>query len=70
MNIRILNNLHARQKWNGKKALDQVKKKVELKWNELQAQVQQMEQVRWPLLVRLAFEILLGIIVVEPIMKL
>jgi hypothetical protein len=54
----------------GKKALDQVKKKMELKWNELQAQMQQMEQVRWPLLVCLAFEILLGIIVVEPIVKL
>jgi hypothetical protein len=37
MNIRILNNPHARQKWNGKKALDQVKKKMELKWDELQA---------------------------------
>ncbi len=54
----------------GKKALDQVKKKMELKWNELQAQMQQMEQVRWPLLVCLAFEILSGIIVVEPIVKL
>jgi hypothetical protein len=43
MNIRILSNLHARQKWNGKKALDQMKKKMDLKWDELQAQVQQME---------------------------
>jgi hypothetical protein len=43
---------------------------MELKWNELQAQMQQMEQVRWPLLVCLAFEILSGIIVVEPIVKL
>jgi hypothetical protein len=70
MNTHILNNLHARKKWNGKKALDQVKKKVELKWNEIQAQVQQMEHVRWPLLVCLTSEILLGIIVVEPIMRL
>jgi hypothetical protein len=54
----------------GKKALDQVKKKMELKWNELQAQMQQMEQVKWPLLVCLAFEILSSIIVVEPIVKL
>jgi len=35
--------LHPKQKWNEKKALDRVKKKVELKWDELQAQVQQME---------------------------
>ncbi len=34
------------QKLDGKKALDQVKKKVELKWHELQTQVQQMEQIR------------------------
>jgi hypothetical protein len=70
MNTRILNNPHARQKWNGKKTFDQVKKKVELKWDELQAQMQQMEQVRRPLLVHLASEILLGIIVVDPIMRL
>jgi hypothetical protein len=37
MNVRILNNLHAKQKQNDKKALDRVKKKVELKWDELQA---------------------------------
>jgi hypothetical protein len=54
---------------NGKKAFDQVKKKVELKWDELQAQVQQMEQVRRPLLIHLASDILLGIIVVELIMR-
>jgi hypothetical protein len=30
MNTGILGNPHARQKWNGKKALDQVKKKMEL----------------------------------------
>jgi hypothetical protein len=57
MNIRILSNPHARQKWNEKKAFDRVKKKAELEWNELQAQVQQMEQVKWPLLVPLAFKI-------------
>jgi hypothetical protein len=39
-----------------------VKKKVKLEWDELQAQAQKMEQVKWPLLVHLAFEILLGII--------
>jgi hypothetical protein len=37
MNARILNNPHARQKWNEKKTLDQMKKKVELEWDELQA---------------------------------
>jgi hypothetical protein len=57
-----LSNLHARQKRNEKKALDKVKKKAELKWDELQAQAQQMEQVKRPLLVHLASEILLGII--------
>jgi hypothetical protein len=62
MNVRILNNPHARLKWNEKKALNKVKKKVELKWDELQAQAQQMEQVKWLLLVHLTFEILLGII--------
>ena len=39
-----------------------MKKKTELEWDELQAQAQQMEQVKRPLLVRLASEILLGII--------
>jgi len=43
MNRQILNNQHARQKWHEKKALDKVEKKVELKWDELQAEVQQME---------------------------
>jgi hypothetical protein len=38
MNARILSNLHVRQKQNEKKALDRVKKKAELKWDELQAQ--------------------------------
>jgi hypothetical protein len=38
-----LNNLHARQKQNQKKAIDQMKKKIELKWDELQAQTRQME---------------------------
>jgi hypothetical protein len=37
MNVCILSNPYARQKQNEKKALDQVKKKVELKWDELQA---------------------------------
>jgi hypothetical protein len=37
MNARILSNPHARQKWNEKKALDRVKKKTELEWDELQA---------------------------------
>jgi len=43
MNAHILNNLHARQKPNEKMALDLMKKKVELKWDELQTQVQQIE---------------------------
>jgi len=38
-----LNNPHARQKRNEKKALDRVKKKTKLEWDELQAQAQQME---------------------------
>jgi hypothetical protein len=62
MNAQILSNPHARQKRNEKKALDRVKKKAELEWDELQAQAQQMEQVKWPLLVHLTSEILLGII--------
>jgi hypothetical protein len=37
MNVRILSNPHARQKLNEKKALDRVKKKTKLKWDELQA---------------------------------
>jgi hypothetical protein len=37
MNVQILSNPHARQKHNEKKVLDRVKKKVELKWDELQA---------------------------------
>ncbi len=64
MNVRILNNLHARQKWNEKKALDRVKKKAKLEWDEFRAQAQQMEQVKRPLLVRLTFKILLGIIAI------
>jgi uncharacterized protein YfkK (UPF0435 family) len=62
MNIRILNNPHAKQKRNEKKALYKMKKKEKLEWSELQAQAQQMEQVKRPLLVCLAFKILLGII--------
>jgi hypothetical protein len=38
-----LSNPHARQKRHEKKALNEVEKKEELKWDELQAQVQQME---------------------------
>jgi hypothetical protein len=43
MNACILSILHARQKWNEKKALDQMKKKPKLKWDEFQAQAQQMD---------------------------
>jgi hypothetical protein len=38
MNIQILSNPHVRQKHNEKKALDRVKKKAKLEWDELQAQ--------------------------------
>ncbi len=62
MNIGILSNPHVKQKQNEKKALDIVKKKAKLEWDGLQAQAQQMEQIKWPLLVRLASDILLGII--------
>jgi hypothetical protein len=62
MNARILNNPHARQRRNEKKVFYRVKKKAKLEWDEFQAQAQQMEQVKRPLLVRLASEILLGII--------
>jgi hypothetical protein len=34
-----------------------MKKKVDLKWDELQAQVQQMEQIKQSLLVRFTFKI-------------
>ncbi len=54
MNVQILSNPQARQKWNEKKALDRVKRKAELEWDELQAQVQQMKHVTRPLLVHLA----------------
>jgi len=46
MNVRILSNSHAKQKWNEKKAFDRMKKKAKLKWDEFQAQTQQMEQVK------------------------
>jgi hypothetical protein len=42
MNVHILSNTHARQKQNKKKTFDQVKTKVKLKRDELQAQAQQM----------------------------
>jgi hypothetical protein len=42
MNVHILSNPHARQKRDEKKTLDQVKKKIKLEWDELQAQTQQM----------------------------
>jgi hypothetical protein len=35
-----LNNPHAKQKQNEKKAIDKVKKKAKLEWDELQAQAQ------------------------------
>jgi len=62
MNVQILSNSHTRQKRNEKKAFDRVKKKAKFKWDELQTQTQQMEHVKWPLLVCLASEILLGTI--------
>ncbi len=62
MNTWVLSNPHVKQKQNEKKAIDKVKKKAKLEWDELQDQVQEMEQVKWPLLVCLTFEILLGII--------
>ncbi len=40
MNVQILSNRHTRQKRNEKKALNRVKKKAELEWDELQAQAQ------------------------------
>jgi hypothetical protein len=43
MNTQILSNPHAKQKMNENKALNRVKKKAKLKWDELQAQTQQME---------------------------
>jgi hypothetical protein len=61
MNARILSNEHARQKRNEKKVFNTVKKKAKLEWDELQAQAQQMEYVKQPLLVHLAFKVLLGI---------
>jgi hypothetical protein len=35
MNVQILSKPHAKQKWNEKKTLNKVKKKVELEWDEL-----------------------------------
>ncbi len=43
MNTWILSNPHVRQKRNEKKALDRMKKKANLEWDELQAQAQQIE---------------------------
>jgi hypothetical protein len=43
MNTQILSNPHARQKQNENKALDRMKKKAKLEWDELQAEAQQME---------------------------
>ncbi len=34
MNVYILNNPHAKQKWNEKKAFDQMKEKTKLEWDE------------------------------------
>jgi hypothetical protein len=44
MNVCILNNLHAKQKWN-QKAFDRVFLKMEFKWDEFQTQAQQMHEV-------------------------
>jgi hypothetical protein len=41
-----LSNPHVKQKQNEKKAIDKVKKKAKLEWDELQDQVQEMEQVK------------------------
>jgi hypothetical protein len=62
MNVCISNNLHARGKCNEKKAFDWIKKKTEFKWDELQTQVQQLQEVSQPLLVCLTSNFLLGII--------
>jgi len=43
MNAQILSNPYTRQKQNEKKALDRMKKKAQLEWDELQTQAQQME---------------------------
>jgi hypothetical protein len=53
----MLNNLHTKQKWNEKKAFDQVKKKTKSKWDEFQIQEQQMQEVQWPWLVCLIFDV-------------
>jgi hypothetical protein len=37
MNVWILNKPHAKQKWNEKKALDRMKQKAKLEWDQLQA---------------------------------
>ncbi len=56
-----LNHPYARQKQNEKKALDRMKMKAELKWDELQAQAQQMEHVKRPLLVCFSLRNLVGL---------
>ncbi len=60
MNIWILSNSHARQKWNEKKAFDRMKKKEELEWDELQAQAQQMEQVKMAFISTFSLRDLIG----------
>jgi hypothetical protein len=55
----MLNNLHVRQKWNEKKAFDQIKKKMEFKWDKFQTQMQQMQEVWQFWLVCLTFDMLL-----------
>jgi hypothetical protein len=47
MNVYTLNNPHAREKCNEKKAFDQVIK-PKFKWDELQTQVQQMQELWRP----------------------
>jgi hypothetical protein len=41
----MLNNPHAKWKWNEEKDFDQVNKKMESKWDEFQTQAQQMQEV-------------------------
>jgi hypothetical protein len=39
MDVHILSNSHAKQKQNGKKAFDQIKKKVESEWDKFQTRM-------------------------------
>jgi hypothetical protein len=62
MNAQILNNPQAWQTWNEKKAIDRTKKKAKVEWDQLQLEVQGLEKVRQPLLVKFTFNKLLGTI--------